>query len=591
MDENKNTPQNELSPEDQLDQLLAAFLAEPDTETPQVPEDVPSQPVETAPAEEAAEVPVPVLPEEMPVLDMTEEPVEEISEPIPEAMPEIEPEVLWPADNLDTPELPEEIGPDEQAVAAAGLTHPEDLEFEKILEETLNEDWDDADADAEHHVQAPLLPEDAMLIEAVAEEEHSAEETEQASPSGTEPELPEISADDDAAQAETPEEALPPRKGRPKNKNTYGFFGIPHILSTLVWLAIIVFIGAGLGRMIWECAADVLALGREDQTVTITITDTDDLDSVAEKLHQTGLVKYPGLFKLYGQLTDAMDDIRTGTFKLNTLYDYHALVDQMAGNASRITTNVVIPEGYNCAQIFNYLEEKGVCSAEKLKEAAANADLGDYWFLEGVERGTPYCLEGYLFPDTYEFYLGHDPEAVLDKFLSNFNKRFTDIMKEKLDTLNATLSDMMRSHGLSEDYIASHQMTIREVVIVASMIEKETANNDESYNISSVIYNRLTNPAVYPYLNIDATLVYITGHGQLTNEDKLIDSPYNTYLYAGLIPGPISNPGRASLDAALDPENTEYHFYALDPSIGAHHFSETYQEHLDFLASLQNNGG
>ena len=147
----------------------------------------------------------------------------------------------------------------------------------------------------------------------------------------------------------------------------------------------------------------------------------------------------------------------------------------------------------------------------------------------------------------------------------------------------------MRANGLSEEYIAEHQLTVRDVVIIASMIEKETAANPESYLISSVIYNRLTNPKEYPYLNIDATLVYVLGHGNLTYEDLKYDSPYNTYLYPGLIPGAISNPGIYSLDAALDPTETAYYFYALNPATGEHHFSQTLKEHQDFLESIRGN--
>ena len=127
-------------------------------------------------------------------------------------------------------------------------------------------------------------------------------------------------------------------------------------------------------------------------------------------------------------------------------------------------------------------------------------------------------------------------------------------------------------------------------MIIASLIEKETSGNKESYYIASVIYNRLTNPGEYPYLNIDAALVYAVGHSPLTNEDKLFDSPYNTYLYKGLVPGPIANPGVASMNAALSPESTEYYFYALDPSTGEHKFFKTYKAHLEFLESLQQGG-
>ena len=490
---------------------------------------------------------------------------------------------LWKNQAVDKPLLTEEIGPDEQAVAAAGLTHPEDLEFEKILEETMREE--------DYAVQPYAREEELSDEEAPYPAKETAPDSAQVvdeEMADAQPEAEEENTEEAAQEEEDMQEQDPriPGKRRPRRRSAYGLFGIPHMLVTVVWLAIIVFVGVGLGQMVWNVAADMLAFGRPNQVVTITITADDDLDDIAQKLYDTGLIKYPGIFKFYGELANAERKIKAGTYELNAIYDYNALVKNMAGYADRVSTKVVIPEGYTCAQIFRLLEGSGVCTVEALQEAAMNADLSNYWFLEGIDRSSPNCLEGYLFPDTYEFYLDYDATSVLKRLLSNFNKRFSEEMVAKVDELNETLASMMRSHGLSSSYIESHMLTVRDVLIVASMIEKETSGDEESYYIASVIYNRLTNPGEYPFLNIDATLVYITGHSPLTQEDLKIDSPYNTYLYKGLIPGPISNPGLASLNAALAPENTEYYYYALDPSTGEHKFFKTYKAHQNFLESL-----
>ena len=160
-------------------------------------------------------------------------------------------------------------------------------------------------------------------------------------------------------------------------------------------------------------------------------------------------------------------------------------------------------------------------------------------------------------------------------------------MQDMIPQLNEKLASMMRENGYDEAYIEDHRFTIREVVIVASLIEEETAGNAESAKIASVIYNRLTNAAAYPYLDIDASILYALGEHKevLTAEDLKIDSPYNTRINPGLPVGPISNPGLASLKAALNPENTNYHYYALDEETGLHHFSGTYEEHQAFLQS------
>ena len=406
------------------------------------------------------------------------------------------------------------------------------------------------------------------------------------------PQAPEIPAAEPESQIPAqPEEEKPGRKGRPARKKGYGLFGIPHMLSTAVWLAIIVWVGVSLGRVLWVCATDVLAFGREEQIVSVTIEETDTLDDVAHKLQDAGLIRYPELFKAYGTLTDAREDISAGTFNLNTIYDYMALVNQMSSHSSsREVIKVTIPEGYNCEQMFKLLEDKGVCKAEYLHEYAATGELDDYWFLEGVERGTPNCLEGFLFPDTYQFYLGDSAANVLEKLLDGFDYRFSEDHRDAIDTLNVKLGAMMKANGYDDAYIESQKFTVREVMIVASLIEEEAANSDESYKIASVIYNRLTNQKDYPYLNIDATLMYVLGHKDaLTSEDLAYDSPYNTNINKGLIPGPISNPGLNSINAALNPDNTNYHYYVLDTKSEEreHHFSETYEQHVNFINSLK----
>lgn len=367
----------------------------------------------------------------------------------------------------------------------------------------------------------------------------------------------------------------PVRKGRPRRKKGELFFGLPQLAVTAVWLAIIVIIGVTLGRMLWVSAADVLAFGREPKQVTITIYESDTMDDIIQKLHDAELVRYPGLFKLYADLAVDEGEIRPGIWDLNTVYDYHALVSMMSPSSNREEVEVLIPEGFTCRQIFALLEENKVCTAVDIANYAASGELDEYWFLEDVQRGDEYCLEGFLFPDTYKFYKNDTPRSVLQKMLNNFDNRFTEEMRAQIDTLNAKVTE--------------GTFSIRDVVIVASMIEKETASNDESATIASVIYNRLFNWGGTPaYLNIDASIVYaLDGKTDLTREDLQIDHPYNTYTNVGLTPGAIANPGLASLKAALSPADTDYYFYVLNPAAGKHKFSKTLDEHNTFIANME----
>ena len=460
-------------------------------------------------------------------------------------------------DALVSPEVGDELTAADHAMYSAGLHHPED---EALFADTLPVDQTDLD---NHNSQIPYDNGEAF---------------------------PEMSAGDrdDAESTQEPSRSRrerPVRKGRPKRRKGAGLLGIPHLLSAAIWLLIILAIGVTLGRVIWVCASDVLAFGRENKEVVVSITSDDTMESIAEKLQDAGLIRYKDLFLLYADLAkvEEKEKITTGTFTLNTIYDYMALVNAMSpSSGSRaVVEDVLIPEGYSCRQIFERLEEKGVCKAADLEAYAASGELDDYWFLEGVERGDKYCLEGFLFPATYDFYENSSPKLVLEKMLDAFDANFTEELYAQIDTLNTRLSQMMRDNGYDETYISAHQMDLRDVITVASLIEEETSNNDESPNIASVIYNRLTNQRDYPYLNIDAAIFYALGEHKeaLTAEDLQIDSPYNTYKYSGLIPGPISNPGLASIKSALDPADTSYHYYILDPEAGEHDFSKTLEEH------------
>lgn len=470
----------------------------------------------------------------------------------------------WFDDHL-TP-TSKEIGPDEQAVSAAGLSDLSDMELERIMKEALAED----SLEHEPSLEEVLAPIPEEVTEFSREENLSHEEVCEDLPA-------EDPVDPDA----------PVRKVRPKRKSGYGMFGLPHLLSTAIWLALAVGIGISLGRFLWRCATDVLAFGREDRTIYVTITDSDNIESITQKLYNAGLIEYPELFRLYADISNAEETISTGTFKLNSLYDYHALVGGMSATSSyRETIEVMIPEGYTCAQIFKLLEEKGVCTAAKLEAYAAESEFADYWFLEGVPRGSKYTLEGFLFPDTYSFYTNDTPRHVFIKFLDRFEDQLQDDLESHIASLNERLAAMMRKNGLSQAYIDEHKVDLYDIINIASMIEKESAHTGENYNVSSVIYNRLTNAANYPTLDIDATIVYAQG-GDSQNIDTSLDSPYNTYKNPGLPPTPISNPGLSAILAAMSPADTGYYFYALNPATGEHRFSETYKEHTDFLNSLK----
>ncbi len=391
--------------------------------------------------------------------------------------------------------------------------------------------------------------------------------------------------DDYDDYGEAPDDAPKPKK--PKRKT--GKRIIPLFVKILLYVVIVGVLSVGLGYGAWDCVKDVLGFGRSGDAVTLTVHADDTVEDIAQMLKEKGVIKYPWLFEFYCDFTDCASEIEPNkegeSYTLYYNYDYHAMVAAMRNYVTREEVRVMIPEGYSAAQIFALMEENNVCTVKQLEECAASYEF-DYWFLEGMDYGQSNRLEGFLYPDTYDFYEEDEPERVLDKLLSNFNKKFGEEAKEKLDNLNVKLEERWRSAGYDDSYIAQHRFTVYELLTVASMIEKEAAAYDEAGKISSVIYNRLCNPADYPFLNIDATVVYALGgnvEGYLTYEDTQVDSPYNTYRVQGLPAGPICNPGLSSISAALYPKDTNYFYYALDTQTGYHHFSETYSEHNAFL--------
>ena len=347
---------------------------------------------------------------------------------------------------------------------------------------------------------------------------------------------------------------------------------VSRVAGAFLYVLLVIAGSAALSTVGWVWACDLLGLNKEPVSIEITIDDDTDFNAVVDQLEKEGLIEYKFLFKLYAAFSHAEEKIAPGKYELNTEMDYHALVSSMgSSSATRLTTDVTIKEGLTIDQVFELLDDRGVCSVERLQDMAANYDYAFDW-LRARPLGDYHRLEGYLFPDTYTFEMGENPKYVLNKMLVNFDAK----MDEYIPALAA------------EDAPYS----LHDIVTIASMIEKETDGEDYRA-ISSVIYNRLTNPQAETvgYLQIDATLVYLNGGKVPTLADREIDSPYNTYKYQGLPAGPISNPGLTSLLAAMEPESTNYYFYVLNPETKRHEFTRTYAEHDALVQRYQTNGG
>ena len=321
----------------------------------------------------------------------------------------------------------------------------------------------------------------------------------------------------------------------------------------------------------WLMVNDVCALNKEPLTATVKVERGETVAEVTDKLKDAGLIESKLLFRIFGIIFDAEETITPGTYELDTDMDFRCLIESMQTSMSIVPPGVVlvtIPEGYTVMQTITTLAENGVCAEEDLIEAAKNHVFTEFDFVDNENLGEITRLEGYLAPDTYEFFEDSAPEVALSRMLENFAY-----------WMNVEVRDAIVKSGY----------TLDEIVIMASVIEKEAIGDDEERkNIASVFYNRIENPSfeTYGLLQLDSTLYYILRSQGLPDEEfsTSIDSGYNTYLYPGLPEGAICNPSRSALMAAVYPNDTDYYYFAYGIDNVSHFFYD-YNEHLNFVNS------
>ena len=306
---------------------------------------------------------------------------------------------------------------------------------------------------------------------------------------------------------------------------------------------------------IWQCFKIVdTPLKIKDEEI-IEVAEGDSFYGVLNKLSEEDKIKNEFLVKLYLKIRGIKPEVLAGTYKLDKGMTLDEIITLLSNDSTIGKIYITIPEGYTIDDIATELEENNICSSEDFINSVKNYDLPAYVSNNPNKR---YNLEGFLFPDTYSFNENENADFVVKTMIN----RFEEVWQELVQSLNLSIADD----------------EIEKIVNVASIIEKEAVVDSERSLISSVIYNRI---AIEMPLQIDATVIYSYGyHIEKMYEKHLeIDSPYNTYMYYGLPIGPISNPGRASLMAALKPEKTDYLYYLLESEY-THYFTDNYDDFL-----------
>ena len=351
------------------------------------------------------------------------------------------------------------------------------------------------------------------------------------------------------------------------------------IVNKIVLIVVLVFlvIGGILGFSAYRYVTSSLQPLDPDDTekVTIVIPSGSSNKAIGEILEDENIIKSGMIFNYYTKFNN-LTGFQARTYHFSPNMTLEAISEQLQNGEGSVTSDakVTIPEGFDVDQIGDALAEATNISKddflalmesdeffEKMKETYPEllASAGD-------AQGVRYRLEGYLFPATYDYYTGNTLE---------------EVVTQMVDKSNSVLSKYF-------DQIAQKEMTVQEVLTLASLVEKEGSKLEDRKNIAQVFFNRL---AIDMPLQSDISILYALGeHKELvTYEDTQVDSPYNLYVHTGYGPGPFNNPSEAAIQAVLDPTPNNYYYFVADIQTQEVYFAETYEQHMQLVEQYVNN--
>lgn len=353
------------------------------------------------------------------------------------------------------------------------------------------------------------------------------------------------------------------------------------ILKNTIWIVCIIAVSVGLAFACIYAGADLLGLGfGRGDSVQMDIPYGSSTAVIADKLEETGAVKMPLLFRVYSKLKGYDSQYKYGLYTFNTEIGYEKIADMLMNDGAKAeSVKVTIPEGTGINDytknvngedvtvkgIATILEEKGVCSKSDFKYALNEVVFNTKLLKNCNEGRTYYALEGYLFPDTYDFYAYDSAECakmVVERMISQTDSKITDEMYKRADEMGYSMN---------------------EILTMASIIQMESGQNtNEMANVAAIFYNRLDSKD-FGTLGSSPTCYY----GESFNND---DGRYNTYNINGLPPGPLCSPGIDAIKAALYPAEKDGYFYFVTDSQGNFYYHKTMAEQNATIAKLQQGG-
>ena len=333
-----------------------------------------------------------------------------------------------------------------------------------------------------------------------------------------------------------------------------------NIIKTVIWILCIIIVSVGLAFGVIYAGADYMGIGfGRGSDVTIEIEQGMSTEQIAEELKEAGAVKIPLLFRVYAKLKHYDSQFKYGVYSFNTEAGYEAISQMLIEEGALAqSVKVTIPEMSSIDDIAEILEENGVCTKSDFINEVQNGEFG-YDFIDDIPVDNVYYrLEGYLFPETYDFYNFDSEECAhlaVEKMLKTLDDKLTDGMMQK---------------------ISESGYTLHEIMTMASIVELEAGGSpDEMANVAAVFYNRLESDD-FTTLGSSPTRKYPYGGGK-----------YNTYESPGLPPGPLCSPSLKSIEASIEPtEDFDYYYFVTDASM-KFYYNKTLAEHNSTIARLQ----
>ena len=403
------------------------------------------------------------------------------------------------------------------------------------------------------------------------ESEEVSDKTAEITPEQTQEKVPEMPAgdivedvgsDDDVDGESDDDEYEEPVRPAPKRRRKKKR-GAGRLIFAIVMVTLVISVAIVSAAAVITVSTEILGLSRTNEHIDIDIPENSGTESIAELLADEGIIEKPLIFRIYSRVKGADGTYMAGLHEVNPNMTYNDIIESLQKEPvnNREFVTITFPEGIRLIDAAKKLEDEGVCDANEFIRAFNSTKIG-FDFEEQVHSDPLkfYKMEGYFFPDTYEFFLDEEPKTVVKKVFKNFDYRVTPDYYGRMKDMD---------------------MSLEEVITLASIVQCEASDPYDMKYVASVFLNRLHDPETFPKLQSDPTSNYVDDviRPNLEIYSGSICDAYDTYKGNGLPPGPICNPGIDAIEAVLYPRDTDYYYFCSNLDTDEFYYAETLEEH------------